>query len=52
MLGGACFTGKRELHAGFLGGKPERKRLREGLKRRWGDNINMDLNDIGWQGVN
>jgi hypothetical protein len=37
------------MHAGILVGTPEGKRLREGLKPRWGDNINMDLNDIGWQ---
>ena len=39
------------MHAGILVGKPKGKRPYEGLKRRWGDNIKMDINDTGWQGV-
>ena len=36
---------------GVLVGKPEGNRPREGLKRRWGDNIKMDINDSVWQGM-
>jgi hypothetical protein len=32
-------------------GKPEGKRPLERPKRRWVDNIEMDLRDIGWDGM-
>jgi hypothetical protein len=32
-------------------GKPEGKRLLEGSRRRWVDNIKMDLREIGWDGM-
>jgi hypothetical protein len=35
----------------ILVGKPERKRPLGRLKRRWVDNIKMDLRDIGWIGL-
>jgi hypothetical protein len=35
----------------LLVGKPEGKRPLGGPRRRWVDNINMDLEEIGWDGV-
>jgi hypothetical protein len=32
-------------------GKPEGKRPRGRRRRRWEDNIRMDLREIGWEGV-
>jgi hypothetical protein len=32
-------------------GKPEGKRPLERPRRRWWDNIKMDLKDIGWGGM-
>jgi hypothetical protein len=34
-----------------MGGKPEGKRLLVRPRRRWVDNIKMDLLEIGWGGV-
>jgi hypothetical protein len=35
----------------ILVGKPEGKRPLERRRRRWEDNIRMDLREIGWGGV-
>jgi hypothetical protein len=35
----------------FLVGKPEGKRPLRRPRRRWVDNIRMDLGEIGWGGV-
>jgi hypothetical protein len=35
----------------ILVGKPEGKRPLGRPRRRWVDNINMDLREIGWDGV-
>jgi hypothetical protein len=35
----------------ILVGKPEGKRIRGRSRRRWEDNIKMDLRKIGWEGV-
>jgi hypothetical protein len=37
--------GRREANTGFVGGKPEGKRPRP--RRRWEDNIKMDLQEVG-----
>jgi hypothetical protein len=37
---------------GFLVGKPEGKRPLGGPRRRWEDNIKMDLREIGIDGTN
>jgi hypothetical protein len=42
---------KRNAHIGISVGKPERKGLLEIPRRRWVDNIKMDLRDTGWGGV-
>jgi hypothetical protein len=36
----------------ILVGKPEGKRLLGRPRRRWVDNIEMDLREIGWNGMN
>jgi hypothetical protein len=36
---------------GILVGKPEGKRLLGRPRRRWVDNIKMDLSGIGWNGM-
>jgi hypothetical protein len=33
-------------------GKPEEKRPLGRLRRRWEDNIKIDLREIGWGGMN
>jgi hypothetical protein len=35
------------VYTGILVGKPEEKRQRARLRRRWGDNITMDLQGLG-----
>jgi hypothetical protein len=35
----------------LLVGKPERKKPLGRLRRRWVDNIRMDLVEVGWGGV-
>jgi hypothetical protein len=35
----------------ILVGKPEVKRPLGSLRRRWEDNIKMDLREIGWRGM-
>jgi hypothetical protein len=35
----------------ILARKPERKRQFVWPRRRWQDNIGMDLREIGWEGV-
>ena len=32
-------------------GRPEVKRPLERLRRRWEDNIKMDLQEVGWEGM-
>jgi hypothetical protein len=36
----------------ILAEKPEGKRPLEIPRRRWVDNIKMDINEIGWDGMN
>jgi hypothetical protein len=38
---------KRNAYRSFMG-KPEEKRSLGRLRRRWEDNIKMDLREIGW----
>jgi hypothetical protein len=42
--------GKRNAYR-MLMGKPEGKRPLGNSKRRWVDNIKMDLREIGWNGM-
>jgi hypothetical protein len=46
----AC--GREEVFRGVLVGRPKGKRPLERPRRRWEDNIKMDLREIGFDGVN
>jgi hypothetical protein len=37
-----------EVHTGCWWGRPERKRPLERPRRRWEENIKMDLQKVGW----
>jgi hypothetical protein len=52
-MGRACSTngGKRNAYR-ILVGNPEGKRPLGRPRRRWVDNIKMDLLEIGWDGMN
>jgi hypothetical protein len=39
---------ERRVACRALVGKPERRRPLERPRRRWDDNIKMDLREIGW----
>jgi hypothetical protein len=43
-------TGERNAYR-LLVGKPEGKRPLGRPRRRWMDNIKMDLRDVGWDGM-
>jgi hypothetical protein len=43
--------GEKRNACRILVGKPERKRPPGRPRRRWVDNIKMDLRDIGWDGM-
>jgi hypothetical protein len=50
-MGGACSTHEAKRNAyRILVGEPEGKRPLGGPRRRWEDNIRMDLREIGWCG--
>jgi hypothetical protein len=42
--------GKRNAYKELVG-KPERKRPLRRPRRRWVDNIKIDLREIGWDGM-
>jgi hypothetical protein len=48
-MGGACSTNweKRNAHRSLVG-KPEGNRQLGRPRRRWADNIRMDLVEVGW----
>jgi hypothetical protein len=51
-MGGACSTnGEKRNTYRLLMGKPERKRPPGRPRRRWVDNVRMDLVGIGWGDV-
>jgi hypothetical protein len=51
-MGRTCSTNKAEKNAyRILIGKPEGKRPVRRPRRRWVDNIKMDLREIGWDGM-
>jgi hypothetical protein len=48
-MGGPCSTNGEKRNAyRVLVGKPEGKRLLGRSRRRWVDNIRMDLGEVGW----
>jgi len=50
-MGGACSTYVGEVHTGFWVGKPEGGRPLGRPRRRWQDNIKIDLREIEWRGI-
>jgi hypothetical protein len=51
-MGRACSTnGEKKNAYSLLVGNPEGKRPLERSRRRWVDNIKMDLREIGWDGM-
>jgi hypothetical protein len=51
-MGGSCSTNGEKRNAyRLLVGKPEGKRPLGRLRRRWVDNIRMDLGEVGWGDV-
>jgi hypothetical protein len=51
-MGGECSRhGERRNAFKILVGKPEGKRPLGRLRRRWEDNIEVDLREIGWGGM-
>jgi hypothetical protein len=51
-MGGACSTNGEKRNAyRLLLGKPEERRPLGRLRRRWLDNIRMDLVEVGWGDV-
>jgi hypothetical protein len=51
-MGGACSTNGEKRNAyRLLVGKPEGKRLLGRARRRWVNNIRMDLGEMGWGDV-
>jgi hypothetical protein len=51
-MGGPCSTNGEKRNAyRLLVGKPERKRPLGRPRRRWVDNIRMDLVEVGWGDV-
>jgi hypothetical protein len=45
-------TGKMRRAYSDLVGEPEGKRPLGGPRRRWKDNIKMNLQEVGWRGMN
>jgi hypothetical protein len=51
-MGGECSTiGKKRNACRLLVGKQQERRSLGRLRRRWVDNIKMDLGEIGWSDV-
>jgi hypothetical protein len=51
-MGRACSTNEAKLNAyRILVGMPEGKRPLGRSRRRWVDNIKMDITEIGWNGT-
>jgi hypothetical protein len=51
LAGHLARMGKKRNAFRILVGKPEGKRRLGRERRRWADNIRMDLREIGWDGV-
>jgi hypothetical protein len=43
--------GEKRNACRILAGKPEGKRRLQGPRRRWVDNIKMNVSEIGWDGT-
>jgi hypothetical protein len=51
FISAVCTDGRDEKYIQYLVGKPEGKRPLGRPKRRWEDNIRIDLSEIRWEGV-
>jgi hypothetical protein len=51
MVGPDNTNGEKKNAYRLLVGKPEGRRPLDRLRCRWVDNINMDLGEMGWGGV-
>jgi hypothetical protein len=52
LMGVACSKHGEEECIKIYVGKPEEKRSLGRLRRRWVDNIKINLREVGWCGVN
>jgi hypothetical protein len=43
--------GRRGIHIGYWWGSQKERDHWEDLRRRWVDNIKIDLREIGWDGM-
>jgi hypothetical protein len=50
-MGRTCSTNGEKMNAYRILGKPEGKRPLGRARRRWVDNIKMDLRETGWDGI-
>jgi len=51
-MGGAFSTyGREQRHIQGFGGKPKGKRQLGRTRRRWEYNMKMDLEEVGWKGM-
>jgi len=50
--GHIALIGERRVNYWVLVGKPEGKRQHGRPRRKWEDNIKMDLQEVGWRGMN
>jgi hypothetical protein len=51
-MGGACSSHWGDKFINILVGKPEEKKPLRRPRRRWEDNIRMDLKEIAWEVMN
>jgi hypothetical protein len=51
-MGKACSTNEKRYAYRVLVGKPAGKRPLERPRRRWVDNVEIDLRELGWSGMN
>jgi hypothetical protein len=51
MGGTRWMSGGEETHTGFWWGNLKERNNLEDLGLRWQDNVKMDLQDVGWEGV-
>ena len=50
-MGHVARMGDREVHTGFWWGRRDGKRSLGRYRRRWEDNIKMNLQEVGWGGM-
>jgi hypothetical protein len=50
-MGRACSTNRKSNACRILAGKPEEMRSLGRPRRRWLENVKMDLREVGWDGM-